>query len=261
MTALANTTTTLVVNGHKTQYMTGGSGPDLVYLHSAGGELDWTRFHNGLGQKFTVHAPAHPGFGMSDGLEDIDDIYDMAWHYVDLFEQRGWRQVPVVGFSLGAWLALEIAILRPELISKIVLVNAAGLHVAGAPMAELFIDDFDAAKNLLFYDPRSPVVAEAMPLSFDDPRILQWIKAREATARVGWSPYLHDPKLPRHLRRVTAPTLVLWGRQDKLIPQAHGEYYAQNLPDARLTVFEQCGHMLPYEQTDQFVQAVSEFLL
>jgi pimeloyl-ACP methyl ester carboxylesterase len=184
----------------------------------------------------------------------------MAWHYVDLFEQLGLEQVPVIGFSLGAWIAVETALLRPQLIRKLVMVNAAGLHVDGAPIAELFIDDLDDLRRLLFFDPDSAIVEQAMPLSFDDPRILMHLRAREASARVGWNPYMHDPKLPRHLHRIACPTLVLWGRDDELVPLAHGEYYAQHLPNARLQVLDHCGHMLPFEKPSEFVQRATEFL-
>lgn len=260
MSIVTNETTFLDVAGKKTQLMRGGEGPPLVYLHSAGGETDWMPFHDALARHFTVYAPAHPGFALSEGLDQIDDIHDMVWHYVDLFEQLDLQQVPVVGFSLGAWLAVELAVLRPQLIDKMVLVAAAGLHVDGAPMAELFIDDFDKMRKLIFFDPESPVVELAMPLSLDDPRILLWLRAREATARVGWNPYLHNPKLPGHLHRVTCPTKVIWGREDKLIPLAHGEYYAEHIAGASLEVLEQCGHMLPFEQCDQFARSTVDFL-
>jgi len=249
----------LEVAGKKIPMNVGGAGAPLVYLHSAAGETDWMPFHEDLSKHFHVHAPAHPGFGMSTGLEQIDDIHDMAWHYVDLFEQLGWRQVPVVGFSLGAWIALEVAILRPELISKLVLVAAAGVHVEDAPVAELFLSDFKKARELVFYDPASPVVKVAMPLTFDDSRVLMWMRAQEATARIGWNPYLHNPQLPRHLRRVRCPVQIIWGRNDKLIPLAHGEYFAAHLPNAKLSVFEQCGHMVPFEKKDEFVAAVIDF--
>ncbi|MCA9121066.1 MAG: alpha/beta hydrolase [Planctomycetaceae bacterium] len=250
----------LEIAGKQIHINVGGTGSPLVYLHSAGGETDWMPFHDDLAKHFEVQAPAHPGFGMSTGLDQIDDIHDMAWHYVDLFEQMGWKQIPVVGFSLGAWIALEVAILRPELINKIVLVAAAGLRIEDAPMAELFLSDFKEARELVFYNPDSPVVKIAMPLNFDDSRVLMWMRAQEATARVGWNPYLHNPKLRQHLHRVRCPVHIIWGRDDKLIPVAHGEYYESHLPDAHMTVFEQCGHMVPFEKKDEFVDTVVTFL-
>jgi pimeloyl-ACP methyl ester carboxylesterase len=250
----------LDVAGKKTQLLTGGNGPPLLYLHSAGGETEWTRFHGMLAEHFTVYLPAHPGFASSEGLDEVDHISDYAWHYVDLMQQLQLSGVPVVGFSLGAWTACETAILRPELFSKMMLVDAAGLHVDGAPMPELFIDDFDKLKRLLFFDPESPVVDEAMPTSLEDSRILLYLRAREATARVGWNPYLHNPKLPEHLYRIACPVKILWGREDKLIPLAHGEKYAELLPSAELVVFDECGHMLPFEKPEAFVEEVVKFL-
>lgn len=255
------TTTFLTVAGKKTQVTIGGEGPPLLYLHSAGGETDWMPFHEGFAKSFTVYLPAHPGFALSDGLDQIRDIYDYAWHYVDLLEQLGLKNVPIVGFSLGAWIAAELAIVRPELVSSLVLVNAAGVRVEGAPMGELFVDDFDKMRRLLFFDPDSPAVQLALPTSLEDPRILLWLRAREATARVGWNPYLHNPRLPQHLRRIGCPTLVLWGRQDKLLPLACGQFYADHIPGARLEVLDQCGHMLPFEKTDEFVERTTRFIL
>lgn len=256
---MSHETTFLEVAGRKTQLTRGGEGPPLVYLHSAGGETEWMPFHEQLAQHFTVYAPAHPGFALSEGLDSIDDIYDVAWHYVDLFKQLELTGVPVVGFSLGAWIGVELAILRPELVGRLVMVDAAGLRVEGAPMEELFIDDLDKLRKLVFFDPECPAVDLAMPRSLDDSRILLWLRAREATARVGWNPYLHNPRLPRHLRRVECPVRVLWGREDRLVPLAHGEYYAEHLPNATLEVLEQCGHMLPFEKPEEMVSSVVKF--
>ena len=82
----------------------------------------------------------------------------------------------------------------------------------------------------------------------------------EATARVGWNPYLHNPRLAGHLHRIQTPTLILWGRNDRLIPLAHGEFYASHIAGARLEVFSNCGHMLPFEKKDEFVSAATNFL-
>ena len=248
------------VAGKKTQVTIRGQGPPLVYLHSAGGETEWLPFHERLARDFTVYLPAHPGFALSEGLQQIDDVADLAWHYVDLMDALELERVPVVGFSLGGWIGVELAILRPARVSKLVLTDSAGLHVDGAPMAELFIDDLDELRRLVFHDPHGPLVELALPTSFADSRILNWLRAREATARVAWNPYLHNPRLAGQLRRVECPTLVLWGRHDRLIPLAHGEYYAVHIPGAKLEVLDDCGHMVPFEACDRWAARVAEFV-
>jgi pimeloyl-ACP methyl ester carboxylesterase len=193
-------------------------------------------------------------------LEEIADIDDMAWHCVDLLAIVGLDQVPVVGFSLGAWLAVEMAIIRPALLQRLVLVAAAGLHLDEAPTAELFLDDLDRLRRLIFHDPNHAAAAEVFPASRNDPRLLLWLRAREATARVAWNPYLHDPKLPQHLHRIASPTLVIWGDDDRLIPPAHGEFYSRNIPGARLELIRQCGHMAPFEATEECAARTLAFL-
>ncbi|MHB1425952.1 MAG: alpha/beta fold hydrolase [Gemmataceae bacterium] len=257
---VANRTTFVDVRGKKTQVMTGGQGPPLLYLHSAAGETDWTRWHDALARQFTVYAPAHPGFALSEGLDEIDDIHDMAWHCVDLLAVLGLGNVAVVGFSLGAWLAVEMAISRPALVRRLVLIDAAGLHLDEAPTAELFRDDLDRLRRLIFHDPNHPAAAEIFPTSWSDPRLLLWLRAREATARVAWNPYLHDPKLPRHLPRIACPTLLIWGDDDRLIPPAHGEFYARHIPGARLEMIRDCGHMAPFEATAECAARTLAFL-
>lgn len=256
----ANRTNFVDVRGKRTQVMTGGQGPPLLYLHSAAGETDWTPWHEALAQRFTVYAPAHPGFALSEGLDEIDDIHDMAWHCVDLLAALGLDDVPVVGFSLGAWLAVELAIVRPALVRRLVLIDAAGLHLDEAPMAELFLDDLDRLRRLIFHDPHHPAAGDFFPSSRNDPRLLLWLRAREATARVAWNPYLHDPKLPQHLHRLTCPTLIIWGDDDRLIPPAHGEYYARHIPGARLEILRSCGHMAPFEATTECAARTLAFL-
>ena len=248
------------VAGKKTQVTVGGKGPPLLYLHSAGGETEWTLPHEKLARNHTVYVPACPGFALSEGLDQIDDMVDLVWHYVDLLDALELDRVPIAGYSLGGWLALELAVHRPERVEKLALTAAAGLHLADAPMAELFIDDLDELRELVFFDPNHANVELAMPLSLDDTRILNWIRAREATARIGWNPYLHNPKLKQHLHRIACPTMLVWGRHDRLIPLAHGEYYAEKIAGAQLVVLEECGHMVPYEKADAWSDAVLAFL-
>src|SRR6188474_1438890 len=254
------TTTFPIIAGKKTQLTIGGDGPPLLYLHSASGETEWMPFHEQLAKHFTVYLPAHPGFADSKGLEQVRDIHDYAWHYVDFLEEQKLGPVNVVGFSLGGWTGLELAILRPALVKKLVIVNSAGVRVPEAPMGEFFIDDLTKLRKLLFFDQNDPSIPLAMPSSLDDPRIIHWLRAREATARVAWNPYLHNPRLPQHLRRVECPTLLLWGRHDKLLPLGMGEFFANQIPGARLDTIENCGHMLPFEKPEEFVAKTVAFI-
>ncbi|MFQ5520836.1 MAG: alpha/beta fold hydrolase [Candidatus Methylomirabilia bacterium] len=255
------------VRGTPIQLMRGGVGPPLLYLHSAMSEVVWLPFHDLLARQFEVYAPAHPGFGVSEGLDRIQDMEDLVFHYLDFFDHWGWERVSLVGLSLGGWLAAELATRNPDRIDRLVLVDAAGLHLPGTPMVEIFVDNTvwpDARERLrrvCFYDPDSPIARAFIPdgeVSSD--RLLLMFKAREAAARVGWDPYFYNPRLRERLHRVKAPTLILWGDSDRLIPLTHAEAYRAGIVGSQLQVFERCGHMLPLEQPEAFATAATDFL-
>ena len=81
-----------------------------------------------------------------------------------------------------------------------------------------------------------------------------------ATARLGWDPYLHNPKLRGRLRRITAPTLIVAGAEDGLVPLAYAETFAAEIPGARLEVIEGAAHWLPFEKPDELAALVRSFL-
>ena len=83
---------------------------------------------------------------------------------------------------------------------------------------------------------------------------------REMTARLTWKPYMHNPRLAHFLPRVTNPALIVWGREDQIVPVECGEQYRRLLPNARLTVLEKCSHLPPIEQPDACARLVLDFL-
>jgi pimeloyl-ACP methyl ester carboxylesterase len=85
-------------------------------------------------------------------------------------------------------------------------------------------------------------------------------KSMSATAKLGWDPYLHNPKLRRRLHRVTAPTLVIHGAQDTLAPKAISEAYAAEIPDARLVDVNGGAHLVTLERPEEITQLVREFV-
>jgi pimeloyl-ACP methyl ester carboxylesterase len=256
---------TIEVRGKRVRVLVGGQGPALLYLHGLGADVDWLEAHERLSARFTVYLPAHPGFDDSSGVEEIDGVLDYVLHYVDLLDVLGLAAAPVVGTSLGGWIAAELAALYPERVAKLVLVDAVGLWIDAAPLGELFGSTPPELAQLLFHDQQHPIAQMMRAITsfaeVPEELALAQMKAMEAAAKIGWNPYLHDPKLERRLCRVTAPTLVLWGREDAFAPLVYGERWRDRIPGARLEVIAACGHLPPVERPEAFAAAVERFLV
>jgi pimeloyl-ACP methyl ester carboxylesterase len=250
---------TLPVRGHKIQLAHGGQGPPLVYLHGAG-TFWWMDVHDGLAARHRVYCPVHPGFGGSEGLEDIEGIEDLVFHTLDVLDALKLERADVIGLSLGGWLAAELALRHPGRVDRLVLVDAAGVRVPGVPRADIFMAAPPRARELLFHDPTSPVATTLVPDAPPPERLPVILRGREAAARLLWNPHTAWRKLTSRLWRIKAPTLVIWGEDDRLIPLAYGEAYARGIPGAKLVTIERCGHLPPFEQPDRFLEAVEAFL-
>jgi pimeloyl-ACP methyl ester carboxylesterase len=244
----------------------GGSGGEvpLVYLHSAQGEGSALECLEQLADRRQVVAPMFPGFGTSQGLEAIDDIEDASFHLLDVLDRLGFAQVDLVGLSLGGWMAAELATRWPDRVRRLVLVNAVGLFVEGAPITEIFGRPLDQLADELYADRDQPTAqlmramaeAEAAPGSIPFELIRPVIQAQAATAKIGWNPYLHNPKLRGRLGRVVAPALVVHGVRDGIVPRAHAEAYAAGIPDAHLVDLEQAAHMATVERPREMAELV-----
>jgi pimeloyl-ACP methyl ester carboxylesterase len=254
----------------KIQLWRGGSGPTLVYLHSAGGEATHPALDQ-LTESFEVVVPVFPGFAESEGIDDIDGVEDAVFHLLDVWELLGLDAPPVLGLSLGGWLALELATRYPEKIGKMVLVNPVGIYLPEAPMSEMFGRTPGELADMLFADQSYPIAAAMHQMDAFDGDVgreteiplevvLPMWKALGATAKLGWDPYLHNPKLRSRLRRITAPTLIVAGAQDGLVPTVYAETFAAEIPGARLEIIDGAAHWLPYEKPDELTALVRDFL-
>jgi pimeloyl-ACP methyl ester carboxylesterase len=238
----------------------------VVYLHSAMGEGEGLAFLDELAATFEVHAPMFPGFGETEGIEEIDDMEDAVFHLLDVFDRLHLQRPAVVGLSLGGWMAAELAVRYPERLSALVLVNPVGLYIEGAPVKDIFGRKLDELAADFFADLSHPMAQMMTALRDADPGAIPFDVVRPlyrtmaATARLGWDPYLHDPKLRRRLWRITAPTLVVHGAQDTLVPRAHAEAYASEIGDARLVDVEDAAHLLALERPQELAVLVRDFL-
>jgi pimeloyl-ACP methyl ester carboxylesterase len=254
----------------KIQVFRGGAGAPLVYLHSAGGEAVGLPALEELAENFEVIAPIFPGFGESEGIDDIDSMDDAVFHLLDVWDLLGLDAPRLLGLSLGAWMALELAVRYPERVGRLVVVNPVGLYLPDAPIAEMFGRSPAELAEMLFFDQNHPIAAAmhgmeeftgdvGRQVEIPIELVLPMWKALGATARIGWDPYLHDPKLRGRLRRITAPTLVVAGDEDGLVPLAHAETYAAEIPGAHLVVVANAAHWLIFEQPDRLVALTREF--
>ena len=245
----------LDVRGTRVQLLADGDGPPLLFLHGAGGGA-WTPGLARLAERFRVYAPNHPGFGQSDERPEWDRVEDYVYYYLDFLDALALDRVHLVGASLGGWMAAEIAVGHCHRLRTLVLLDAAGLWLDEAPMADLFLRPPEELTQLMWHDPsRAPAPPPPTPEA-----MLAQAKANTTVARLAWKPYFHNPKLPGRLARITVPTLILWGESDRLIPLPHGRRYQELIPGAELQVIPECGHIILREQPERGTAAIAEFI-
>jgi pimeloyl-ACP methyl ester carboxylesterase len=250
---------TVMAGDYRVRVLEAGHGDPLLFLHSAAGAGMWTEGIARLAQHFHVLLPDHPGFGPSPLPDWLTGMDDMVFHYLDLLDGLGLPgPVRIAGVSFGGWIGAEFAAFHPERVHKLVLIDAAGLRIPAVPLPDVFRLAPQALLPLVFHDLSK--AAALMPPDLSPDTLVQLFHDRSAFARLAWNPYLHDPKLPRRLKRVTVPTLVVWGQQDKLIPPVYAEEYKRLLPSAQVVYIDQCGHDPTIEQPDEFARVAVEFL-
>lgn len=131
----------------------GGTGSNLIYLHGEDGFTEWTPVLDQLAQHFHVYAPSHPGVGGSQGLEHLDDLWDLVLFYEELMDALGIDRAHVIGHGYGGLLAAELAAHRPDRVSRLVLVNSLGLWLESDPVTDFFILTLQERRHSLWYDP------------------------------------------------------------------------------------------------------------
>jgi pimeloyl-ACP methyl ester carboxylesterase len=249
------------VGGIQAHTLIGGSGPPLLVLHGAGGPNGWRRWHAALAEQFTLYVPSHPGYGLSDDAGWMESPRDVARYYLWYLDVLGIGRATIVGHSMGGWIAAELAAMNPRAVDRLVLVAAAGLKPEQGEILDIFYYPMDQLTAMVYHDPAQ--VPEWDDLFGTPPTPEQQdlaLRNREMSARLTWKPYMHNPRLPFFLPRISNPTLVVWGKQDQIVPLVCGEQYQRLLPNATLKVIDGCGHSPMIERLDEFVGLMRDFL-
>jgi pimeloyl-ACP methyl ester carboxylesterase len=251
----------VTVAGIDVHFYCGGEGPPLVLLHGGDPNPGWRQQHQALAEQFSVYAPSHPGFGHTPGLAWITNIGDMALFYLWFLEAVGLERTHLVGHDIGGWLAADMATACPQVVDRLVLVDAMGLKPQRGEIRDIFLITLAEVRTQSFFDAQQ--VPEWQQLYGHPPTPETTDRAEEALetlVRLCWKPYMHELRLPSLLPRITRPTLIVWGREDAIVPLECGELYQQHIAGSRLAVLDACGHCPQIEKPQAFADVVRSFL-
>ena len=185
--------------GSRLHLMKGGEGPPVLVLHGSGGNPGLMAHHRELAKSFTLYVPSHPGFEKSTRAPWIDSIDAVAHFYLGLMEEMGVDRYSVLGFSMGGWIAAEMAAMCTHSLDRLVISSGVGIRPEEGEIAELFTASRETVAGLRFFDPSQvpdydelfgqPMTREQAAVERDN---------RETASRWCWSPYMNNPNLPHY---------------------------------------------------------------
>jgi pimeloyl-ACP methyl ester carboxylesterase len=253
---------TVPVAGTNLTLIQGGTGRPLLVLHEELGYPGWLRWNSELARTHSLVIPHHPGFGKSPRVEWISNIRDMAGFYARVVRERGLAPVDVIGFSMGGWIAAEMAACDAKQFRRMVLVAPTGIKPPEGNIMDLFIVTARAYLDATVHNAaQTPEFAKLYGGEQTPEQFEAWEDARAETARIAWQPYMYNPSLGPLLEGVTGlPTLLIWGKEDKVVPLSAAEVYRKSIAGAELAVFDGCGHRPEVEKSQEFVERVQRFL-
>ncbi len=246
------------VDGHTVDVVSGGSGPPVVVLHHDIGNPGWLPFYDLLAEQFHVVVPSHPGFDTSQRPEWLRSVRELASLYQWLLHQEGLEDAHLVGLGFGGWIAAEVATTSHGRDRGLALVNPMGLQPREGEIYDQFIVNAEEYITAGFADIAAYHGAFGQPPSED--QLVTWEVNREMTTRIAWKPYMFDRALEHLLRGVDAPTLVVAGSGDGLVPPVCAQQYAELIPGAQLATIDGAGHFVEIERPDELSALVAPFL-
>lgn len=213
-----------------------------------------------LARSHQVVVPSAPGFGKSERPDWMTSPDDIAYLYLDLIDAMALKSVAVVGFSLGGWIAAEMAVKNDSAFSRLVLVDPYGVKIGGpfdVDIQDIWTSHPDKVAAMTWRDPAKGA-RDFGAMSDDELSIVA--RNIESFARFCWDPYMHNPKLKQRLHRIKTKALFIWGENDGIVTPAYGKAYAGLVPGAKFASIAEAGHYPHIEQPAAFNRILAEFI-
>jgi pimeloyl-ACP methyl ester carboxylesterase len=248
------------VNGRRCRVWEKGEGAPLGFLGGLRGLPRWPRLLDRLAQHRRVIAPSLPGFPGAASFDELDDVADWVVATLDLLDASGLAGADLVGASVGATLAAEAAAFSRASVRRLVLIAPFGLFDEREPVRDLWATRPNELPELLVTHPEELAAFLAAPPGED---AVEWsillARASEAAARLLWP--TGDLGLRKRLHRIQAPTLLLWGAQDRIVPPGYARRFSSALGGwVELRELAGAGHMAEIDQPDAVAAAIQGFL-
>ena len=242
-----------------------GDGPPLLFFHPLPG-LAWSPLLDRLAERHTVYAPEHPGTSPGDpqAIGEVRTFWELLLVYEEAIGALGLERPEAVGQSFGGMVAADLAASFPRLFSRLVLLAPLGLwrDDAPIPLMEMVAGPPEDVPGYLFAHPESEAARAAQALPGDPDQVPTAIAQRTwnvgCTTKFAWP--IADHGLDRRLHRIRVPALILWGREDALVPVAYAEEFGHRIAASQVEVIGDCGHALAAEQPERTWAVISEFL-
>lgn len=238
-------------------YRRHGAGEATVLLHGAGFTRMWIPLYAMLAEKLDFIAPEAPGFGATPLPKWVRGFEDLAILYDEFFTRLGLDRIHLVGFSMGGWAAAEFAAFYPRRLKSLTLITPVGLRLPDEPGVDIFQLAPAELMDRLFKD--KSVMQEWLPDADNFDEGIHLYAEFSAAARLMWAPR-YNLALEWRLRRLTCPALVIGAEEDRLVPNAMSDRFAEVVPGARLVRIPGTGHEPCLERPRELADLVIDFI-
>ncbi len=253
-------TLTIDVNGFQTRIWRKGRGPTIGFLAGFGGLPRWVPFLDELAKTHTVIVPSLPGFPGGDrGHSVLDTHLDWLLAVRDLLDKAGLSGADLVGSSVGGSLAAEVAALWPQSVRRLALIAPFGLFDDQDPPTDPWAQRADAVPGLMVNDPE---IWKALKSPPEGANSIEWpieqVRASEAAARIFWP--LGNTRIEKRLPLIKAPTLLLWGENDRIMPRTYADKFAKGIGgNTAVQIVAGAGHLAELDKPVEVAHAIDAF--